>query len=214
MRKRIYIFVNGILTVPGSASNWNRRAVTWTHLHTEHRAESLEYLSTVLMRPFFQRRRARKLANKIRFYAAARWEIVLAGHSNGCDVIVDALRMIDSHPRHTPIRGVHLIAAACDRDFEANGLNAAIRNERITHNVRVYVGGKDIALRLASTIPGWLLGYGTLGLCGPSELDYDASKKVITHVEPTFRHGTWFGEKHFEQTLRLITDQPFESEHD
>jgi hypothetical protein len=71
MTKKVFVYVNGILTMPGDANNWNRRAVTHTHLHTNARAESLEYLVGPLSRALGQKKRANKLLKKILWYSYA-----------------------------------------------------------------------------------------------------------------------------------------------
>lgn len=208
MPARIHIFVNGILTFPGLAANWNRRAVTWTHLHTPHRAESLEYLVTALTRWMGDTYRAKKLARKLEFYLGAPdpatgkpFELVLVGHSNGCDVILDALKLL-GWPR---LEEVHLISAACDANFERNGLNRALGGEAIGR-LHLYQAGRDTALKLAKSLPGRLLGYGALGAEGPCEVDcrHAIWTRIEEVVEPEFGHSDWFAPAHFERTMRRI----------
>ena len=60
MPQRVTIYVNGILTFPGSSNNWNGRAVTWTHLNRDARAEKVEYFCGPIDRAFGQKERAQK----------------------------------------------------------------------------------------------------------------------------------------------------------
>lgn len=195
-QKRIYIFVNGIMCRPGDSHNWNSRAVTWIHRHTGDRAEKLEYFCGPVSRAFFQKWRAEKLANLIRKYEG--WEIVLVGHSNGTAIILLTLALME----WPQIKTVHLVSAACERDFKKNGLNAAITNQRIG-KVFVWMSGKDSALHVAKRKIGRLLGYGTLGLDGPKDA-IDAS--VILWAARD--HSDCFKSYNFEATMRGFLQEP------
>lgn len=190
--KTVFILVNGILTFPGESDNWNGKGVTSIHLHTPHRAEKIEYFVGPFSRVLGQKERARKLIKTLSYYQG--WDIVLVGHSNGCDVILDALVEM-GWPR---IEALHLISGACEADFNKNGLNA---NQGQIGQVYVYVAGKDWALRLADTFTGRLFGYGALGKSGP----VNAERWVVTVCEPEFGHPTWFDDDHFETTMRMLT---------
>lgn len=192
----VFLFVNGILTVPGRATNWTGRAVTWTHLHTPHRAEKIEYFTGPVGRFLGNTARAEKLKHTLEFYRRQNWRVVLVGHSNGCDVILDALSLM----AWPPIHSVHLISAACEADFSRNGLNAA--GSRIQH-LHVYIAEKDWALVLADTLAGRLLGYGVLGKKGPLNATPQAEPDVI--VKAPIGHGGWFDDEHFDGTLQRIT---------
>lgn len=195
----VCLFVCGILTVPGAAGNWTGRAVTWTHLHTPHKAEKVEYYTGPVSRIAGDTRRATKLVRTLERYLAAGWRIILAGHSNGCDVILDALQMM-AWPQ---IHALHLISAACEADFTRNGLNAAGR--RIGH-LSIYVAEKDWALVLADTLAGRWLGYGCLGKRGPLNATGRSAPDRV--VRQPIGHGEWFSTARFDETLRMITS-PF-----
>jgi hypothetical protein len=77
--KTIYLFVNGIATWPGNFTNWNKRAVTFTHTHTDFRAEAFEYFTTPLTRPFKEDQRAKHFARAIKEYSQAGWNIICVG---------------------------------------------------------------------------------------------------------------------------------------
>lgn len=195
MKLGVNIYVPGILTVPGDADNWSGRAVTRTHNVTERRAEKVEYFSSVLTRPLFQRTRAEKLARTIDYYFD--WDRRLIGHSNGCDVILDALKL-RGWPR---VEELHLVCAACEADFNKNGLNEAILS-RCVGRVFVYIAEKDQALRWARTLPGKLFGFGTLGLSGPVNEAPETNDRVAQLEWPNLGHSDCWSDKLFERTMR------------
>ena len=197
MRKKVYIYVNGIMTKPGQSDNWTGRAVTWTHLNTNHRAEKVEYWVGPVSRAFNrgQKRRAYKLAKTVRFYAARDWEIILVGHSNGANVIGNASRLVPKEQRKR-VSAVYLFAAAADPDFQKTGLN------RWSAPVTLFNGGKDGALNLAHGI-GRVLGYGGLGLLGVEPKNAKVPVTVISKED--FDHGTWFSDLEFDRSLNEVT---------
>lgn len=201
----VYIAVNGILTLPGSSRAWTDRATTWFHSESRAliQAEKFEYFATPLTRRLRQHAHARDLADLIRSYAGRR--IHLIGHSNGCDLILRALAL-DS----TPLASIHLIAAACDEDFNRNGLNNALLFDQLGA-VHVYTSPDDAALKWAArpsrALLGWLgLGYGILGLVGPQRVLEYADQRHLVHRydRPGFGHSTWFADPHFDATLNLV----------
>ena len=208
--KRVYVYINGIFTYPGSADGWTDRAVTWTHINTEHRAEKYEYMTGVLTRRIFQNRRAEKLAKMIGFYGRADYEIVLIGHSNGCDIILRVLKMINK--QH--IKEIHLVAAACEADFRKNGLRERLISKQID-NIYIYIGGKDEAMRFAELSQKLLkrfgLGYGNLGGQDPSQIARIISEWGKVIFQPHYGHSTWWNRgphegygTSFNNTMRTI----------
>lgn len=197
MRPRIIrLYVPGILTLPGESDNWCGRGVTWTHLHTPDRAEKVEYFSGIFTRTLLQSARAAKLALTLSYYIGGDFEIYLSAHSNGCDVILDALRLL-KWPR---IKHVHLISAACSANCDKNGINEAGSS---IANLTVWIGEKDWALNLAGTRTGWLLGFGNLGLTGPK----NATRPINVIREPV-GHSDWFTSARFDHTMRILTRNP------
>jgi len=199
MSKTVYIYIPGILSRPGAAYNWCGRAVTWTHInHPNVQAEKVEYFTRALTRPFGQKARAHKLQRVMQFYSAYDYDIHLVGHSNGCDVIVDALRAMMDDGAVTPnIRSMHLVSAACERDFDRNGLNLWI--DKIGRIV-IYIAEHDRALTAAGTYIGRLLGYGTLGKHGAVN-----NQKPVDYVRRDIGHLDWWKRNRFDATMRLIT---------
>lgn len=203
MKKKIFICVNGIENRPADARNWNGRAVTWIHIHTDVCAEKFEYFCSALGRGWGQKKRAEHLASMIRYYINDGWEVVLIGHSNGCDVILESLGLL-GWPR---IEVLNLVSAACERDFNINGLNDALNRNRIG-TVNVYCGGKDRALGLVARL--WLarrLGYGDLGLGGPVNDDKAlvAAKRINTTVWPDLDHSDCWKDYLFDATMTALT---------
>lgn len=194
MRQRVIIYVNGILTFPGESGNWNGRAVTWTHLHDDARAEKVEYFCGPIDRAFGQKERAQKLALTIQYYKG--WNITLVGHSNGTDVILKALDLL----RWPRIEAVHLVSGACEADFDKNGLNDALEGNCIG-KVCVYVGGKDRALALAHSWAGRILGYGVLGLRGPLSILPAIKDRVGVLTWPDYGHSDCWADANFTQTM-------------
>lgn len=215
--RRVFIFANGILTLPGDSDGWTDRAVTWTHLWTEARGEKYEYACGALTRRIKQQSRAEALAKMVRYYADCvgrnpkqghqqKWHINLVGHSNGCDIILRTLALL---PEHLKIESIHLIAAACEADFDANGLNRWLWDGHLGR-VAIYSGGKDDALKFAKLTSRILkpfgLGYGSLGLTGP--INPAETIRIQEFHQNDFGHSDWFAPGNFATTMNYVT-QPF-----
>lgn len=195
-KREIVIFVNGILTRPGSAKNWTGKGVTWFHTKRMVFAEKVEYISGALFsRSWGQKRRAEKLRKTLEYYKG--WDIHLVGHSNGSDVIFDCLKNMD----WPEIKSITLFSPACSADFEKLGLNdpKAIRN---IGKINVYIAGKDWALVLASSFVGKFFGYGSLGKEGPK----NNSKKAYVAKFMNYGHSTWFEKEKFDHTMKLVVN--------
>lgn len=208
--KRVVIFVPGILQFPNNGRNWEGRATTWINTvgsaecgvrNGGLRADGLHYFCGPITRAFHQLRRIHRLANLLRSYAG--WRISLVGHSNGCDIIVQALQVVRGY-HLLQFEFVHLACGACEADFQKNGLNMALLSKRVG-KVCVYVAGKDRALRLAHTLPGKLLGYGTLGLHGAMNVLDSVQERVGTMTWPEYGHSDCFHPSHFEVTMQHFT---------
>ena len=197
--KKILIFVNGILSNPGDVSGWTDKAESWIETNTNFKATKMEYFSPVILRRIHQEDRVDNLQTICERYHDHK--IVLVGHSNGCDVILRLIKrnLIDFH-------GIHLVAGACEKDFNVNGLNNALRDKSVG-KVSVYWSKYDKALKQAkwsTRLFGWLgLGYGYLGLVGPEHVDDDVSGRVES-VERKFGHSQWFSPKNFEDLMNQI----------
>jgi len=187
---QVYFYVCGILTVPGASDNWTGKAVTWTHLHKHIPAEKIEYFGTPLNRNLKQDERARRFLKNLRYYNSAGFEISIAGHSNGADVILDALKLFQR-----PIKALHLIAPACSEDCEKSGLN-----DVLCDNITIHWSSSDTALKLVK-LAGSLFGFGILGLVGPQNIRIPMSNIQY----PNYDHSDWFSHQNFQQTMNLLT---------
>jgi hypothetical protein len=198
--KTVNLFIPGIRTIPGESKNWCGRAVTYTHINAWPHvvAEKIEYFTTILLRPFGQAHRAEKLVRTAEFYNGT-WTRNIIVHSNGADVALDALR---ADPGLTCDK-LHLICAACDADFDRNGLNSLLVNGRV-QTVFIYIAGRDAALKFAANwFARTLLGYGTLGLHGPVKVrpEIETRVKVIRRGWETFGHSDCWSEENFAATM-------------
>lgn len=200
----VEININGILARPGRADGWTDRAVTLGHLYLGTRQEKFEHFSGVLTRHLWQEKRAKGLAELADRYLRRGFAVYLRGHSNGCDVICRCLRFLE----HGPIAGVQLIAAACEADFEANGLNLALLDGRLRKAV-LCCSPDDRALWLARASHPLLNvfsnGYGSLGFSGPMNVNDAIEHRVTTHWQPGFDHGDWLTPARLLWTMRLLT---------
>lgn len=196
--RRVYILINGILTRPGASDGWTDRGVTWLNLHTAGKGEKFEYAASALTRRIWQDDRAKAIARMCEFYFEAGWEVVLIGHSNGCDLIARVLALCVGRR----FRSVHLFAAAADWAPFSLALHAA----RVGH-VFIYASSSDRALwwaGLSRKVGGWAgLGYGNLGREVPAAAEATAGCTVIRRNE--YGHSDWHarGER-FESTMRLL----------
>jgi hypothetical protein len=197
---KVFLFVNGIRTFPGSSKNWNGRAVTATHnrfCETTERAEKVEYFTLAVSRPFGQGYRADKLLKVARYYSqpGRNWDKVIVAHSNGADVVLDAMRKSPFK-----VEAMHIISGAVDRNCKKNGLAELCASGRIGH-LYVWVAKKDSVLGLGGSLFGRLFGYGDLGLNGPVNLP----RNTYTLIEQAdFGHSDWFTSQNFIKTLEIV----------
>jgi hypothetical protein len=199
VKKIVYIFENGIDTVPGDATGWQARAIRWFAIHAGAFGIAVEYFSgPLLSRVLGQNQRARELAAVASEFLAAGWAVVLVAHSNGADVVRDALKQL-GWPQ---ISAVHLFSAAIPSDMKENGLDGPLAAGKIGR-CRVYVAGKDEALKFGGLF-GWL-GYGKLGRDGPRNMSPKAGAHVDIVPRTEFGHSSWWepGEN-FEWTMNEI----------
>jgi hypothetical protein len=197
--KRVTFFIPGILDFPGDHTNWDGRAVTWTQRREIAFAERMDYLALVLTRWLFHRARVRRLFRMLEFYHG--FDISLVSHSNGAHIVVDLFRFSNDIPK---VSSIHLVCAACEADFIRNGLNRLLVNGQV-ERVAVYSAGKDRALALAHTLPGRVLGYGTLGLSGPLNVLPSVLNKVSLVKWDDYGHSTCWEDSHFDNTMANFT---------
>jgi predicted alpha/beta hydrolase family esterase len=206
MKRRAYIFVNGIRTSATDIECWHFEAERWVELNMPGAiADTYHYECGALTRWLGQPDRVKTCAALLRKFVRPDIELIAVGHSNGCAVLVDALRQ----NRDIPLAELHLVAAACDADFKRNGLNYA----RLTGQVRqvnVYWSRSDKVLQWARAswrLLHWMgLGYGYLGLVGPQHAMPASESCPLNSFEMWgFDHSTYWWPQYFERTMRAIT---------
>ena len=200
---RVFIFVHGILSNPADSKVWDHRAASWVNRETPWKGDNLPYRCGVIGRAFGQDRRIEHLAGLLTYYAG--WQVVLSGHSNGCDVAVNALR-----ESRAVVSELHLFNAATPPDWQANGMNDVMRAGRLG-KVACYCAGQDMALAIVHDNPAarWL-GYGTLGLSGPTNVAAAVAGRVQTVKDDPwdgFGHSTCWSEANFETSMNLVVGQ-------
>lgn len=200
--KLVYIAVNGIANLPESVNGWTD---TFIKLCASRRlsADKYEYLTTFATRFLFQWWRARQLAKLVEGWVKMGFIPVLVGHSNGCDLL---LRVVNK----LKLKNVdlHLIAGACEPDWDQNGLNRLMA-DGVVRRVTVYMGGRDWVLKeLAPRTRRYLqvfgLGFKNLGGRGPVNVATSLAGRVMVVTEPHYGHSTWFGTKEFPKLMKRI----------
>lgn len=207
MNRRVYILVPGILTSTSDASSWCVRMsddIMRICRSTSACATEFRYFSGPFTRRIKQRRHAVELASVIESWGRAGFEIVLVGHSNGCDLIERAVRLSGSR-----IRSIHLIAAASKRDFCAAGYIERILSGSIGE-ISIHFSKSDSILSRFGKWSGIFsvfgLGYGRLGELGPINVPEMMRGERVRHVERHYMgHSDWFNEANYLNTLEEIT---------
>lgn len=198
--KVTYLFCNGILTKPGVIGNWTVRACEWVNQQTKFSADRYEYASDAIFRRIGQEQRVKDLQTVVQRLSTG--DIILVGHSNGCDLIE---RLVRRNVHY--FKEIHLIAAASENDFRKNGYNEALKKKSVGE-VYVYHSPLDEALKQAkwsTRLFGWMgLGYGYLGLVGPKYINKQIQFKVKS-IERPFGHSEWFADANFDETMKLVT---------
>jgi hypothetical protein len=209
----IFIFVNGILTLPSDQNGWTDRAARWIDERWDWVLAdgiALEYFTgpTIAWRSLKNRQMVRELVRETEHHDAlgAKVRYHLVGHSNGCDIICSALPAIRAE-----VVSVTLIAGAVEHDFWKNNLNEAL-SLRPALRVQVLCSAGDAVLKWLARPSRWLLrraGYGYLGYQG-------AVNKASLRIDPAFEervsvvayramgHGDYFEPLHFPSVMRLI----------
>lgn len=209
--RRVFIPINGIRTIPRDKRSWPERFADWIFNRTSDFADPFEYFSLASTKSLFQAARVRDLVALANSHLEKR--LVLVGHSNGCDIICQALPLIGR-----PVESVHLFAGAVEHDFDCNNLNAALVGGQVAR-VYVYASSRDNVLRYLAR-PSRLalglfgikkIGYGFLGYqaaVAPKSLNIDPvigpRVSLVNRSAEGFAHSTWFEGEEFERTLQFI----------
>lgn len=191
MNRTAYIVVPGVNNWPGSSMAWTDRAATWLHLNRPADcAEKFEYLALPLSRRILAERRALQLAALMDRYPPETFDLVLAGHSNGCDIIARALARAKR-----PANVVHLFSPAVSAEPRRHRLHRLLLDGRIGF-LHIYLAGRDRVL--AERFLGGVDLDGVLA-------QFSEEHHTTIHSEPSFGHGTWWRPANFERSMRHIT---------
>lgn len=200
--KNTWLIIPGILQKPEGIDDWADQARDWIHWQTNDRAVTYEYRSRALTRWRGQAARIRDCSDLARRYKGSYINVV--AHSNGCDIILAALRECTD----ILVSELHLFAAAAEASFDHNGLNVAAAQGRVG-SINLYGSHNDKALKwatLSRRLFGWLgLGYGDLGRFGPRNVANSAEAITRELWRDHYGHSTWFDHDRFDETMRLIT---------
>lgn len=207
--KTIVFLIRGIAGHPSDQQEWEYRAADHVILKPHIPARAISYSTSFLT--VWRRRqwRARRFSKVLRKYTTQDWRVHIIAHSEGTVVALDSMKLA-GWPR---VESVQLVCGACDSDFERNGLNGAIRTEKIG-KVFCYTAGRDWAMRWENLVLGRVL-FGIperswpLGLVGPrnvSSMPLLQEKVVEVADSPWdgYGHSTcWTGDK-FDRTMREL----------
>lgn len=197
MMARFNYIVPGILTPVGNPGDWDYRAQLWLYSRGYGLSAGLNYYDDVLGGVIARNSQAAMVASDLRAAASKAFlsPIVAVGHSNGCYILVDALKA----NADLRIDELHLIAAAVPSDCDASALNAIAQSGRIKKLV-LYVSPVDEALGI-----GALMGYGDLGKVGP--VNSSPWLQAMTRIVRDNRlHSDWVY-KYFDETMQAIVSQ-------
>lgn len=166
-------------------------------------SQTLSYFAGPLTAGASRKHRAAQFAKLLRAYSVQDWQIVLVAHSEGAATALDALS-VAGWPK---IQSLHLICAACNSDFNSNGLNWAIKHGSIS-KVNCYIAGNDSAMQLENTVLGkiaFLLDMkdSPLGLVGPTNVAFGMEgSRVLVDRWPSYGHSDcWNNGDNFESTM-------------
>jgi hypothetical protein len=201
MRRRLFLFVPGILYRPAGVDGWTDLACAWVCRETPHLADRYEYCSGALTRFAGQEKRVSDLA-KMLDRLPEDLDVTAVGHSNGCDLLTRLLREHD-RPRFSSL---HLIAAATPCSFDENGLNVALVRRRVG-DLYLYGSTGDTALWWGEKTKQWFgwsgLGYGGLGRYGPKDMARQVWDRVHADWRNDLGHSDWLGPLYFDSVMRL-----------
>lgn len=196
----IIYFAHGI---DGNVCNGWERDWEWrVDDHYDAIGESYTYDMNSMQRGSRRQGYADILAGRIKaINANPRYSVLdLVGHSEGTDIITLALK------QGGYARNVHLMGGACDASFDENGLNQALRDERV-QRVYVYISPDDEVLWAASSFWLWGPALGKAATLAEAEKQMQIHPAVRCRVEIVwkvgYRHSHWVYE-HGEETFSKI----------
>lgn len=198
-KKYHFFFVNGILTNPSDIKGWTDRMVQ-TFQNNDIAASAYEYGSGAVTRFLWQSKRVDEIAETL---SGISKPIVYVGHSNGCELFSLLCKRY-----RLQFDAAHLFAPAVWPDFNDNGFNQALTDERI-ENLFIYGSKADSTLQYGRILTGWLhpigLGYGDLGYKGPKSVDKSVARKVHFTWHNELKHSDWWRPGNFENSATLCS---------
>lgn len=202
MSKVIWLFAPGIFSKSSNNFEWIDRAGRWIDTNTDDQSCVFNCELDAIFRRLQQQKKAQELATVFDELYKSGKSIRFVGHSNACDLFCRAIKLIKGE-----IDQAHLISGACDSDFKSNGINDALSSDKVD-KVFVYASKNDKALQKARAF-SWLnvfgLGYGYLGLVGPSKVQrYVNQGRVITVWKNKYDHSDWFKPENFDFTMKML----------
>ena len=201
--------VNNWGSIFGDSRDWPVQLSIWINTKTPFKAQAQFYFTTPLTVDWNQKRRSKSFGEIVRAYSDAGFRVNLVGHSNGTRVILDGLRAAD----WPTVATIHLLMGACDADFNRNGLNWALRENKV-ERVISYIADNDMAMRCEDTLIGLRL-FGLpwkdkpLGLVGPVNVDpsIPESRRPEVHLAG-YGHSTCWDAGHLQNTIQMVLGQP------
>jgi hypothetical protein len=213
MSRTVFIFINGINTLPTDQRGWTDRARNWIVRETDFGADKFEWFGGPLTAQLFAPLREQQLLRVLGQYPLDT-RLILVGHSFGCELICRVL----AHVKCPNVQDAWLIAAACTADFRTNGLNRAMGRGQLGR-VFCLQASRDGALALAKQsalalrwsrwlklIPGVHLDYGWLGLTGPTHVAYPPRVEV-TQKPDHIGHSSYVNTINLAATLSHIVNE-------
>ena len=188
--KTIWFIVRGIAGHPSDLLEWEYAIRDDIIRQTQLHAIAISYATNFLT--VWDRRawRGRRFGDILAKYAADGWRINIISHSEGAVVATDAMRSA----RFPRVETLHLVCGACDANFERNGLNEALRINRLGV-AHVWIAGRDFAMLWERLFFGKLL-FGLsdraepLGYDGPRAADRRVAARILVHrTAPWDRYG-------------------------
>jgi pimeloyl-ACP methyl ester carboxylesterase len=127
--------------------------------------------------------------------------VVVTAHSWGTDLFA---RAMEKYPG-LRVHSAHLIGGAAQESFKTNKLNDALREGRLGYVVVYFNPGDPVLLRHRY----WkYLGYGKLGLKGPTDVDPLVADRVKLEPCPGVGHSGYFAGENFVRTMQMVTADP------
>jgi pimeloyl-ACP methyl ester carboxylesterase len=201
-RPKRYIISNGVRTNSNDLQSWHFRAARWVDDNTDAKGDTYHYAAPGSLAWHLRKRHVERLGQCLYDTSlVGRRDVVFVGHSWSTDLFA---RAMERYPV-LRVHSAHLIGGAAQESFKTNGLNAALRAGRLGR-VAVYFNPGDPVLLGHRW---WkYLGYGKLGLNGPTDVAADVAHLVTAVKCPGVGHSGYFAGDQFARTMRMVTADP------